>query len=151
MKRTVLAFFVLAGLAAWPAVASGVTSSSDFTAGGGTAYVQNWGSVTFAVNAFATEEETMGGASGTVIIRGSGVSLKLDVVCMTNTGTFSFIETQDPSTGYYYDVSVIDYGTTGDHFAFSGPYGDAICNGGIAQENSYVTSGNLVVYDAEAL
>lgn len=126
----------------------------DFTAGGGTASVQNWGDLKFQVSAHASEEGVLGGASGRVNVRGGGARLALQVVCMTTNDDFSFVETQDASTGLYYDISVRDSrapGGRGDHFAISGPWVDPICGGDIAQDNSFVTSGNLIVHDADAM
>ena len=142
MKFAVALLAVAAALVAGPAAAGAAT----VTAGGGPASVTHKGTIHFAVNARAQQQGALGAGAGTVILRGGPEGmLRLKVVCMTTDGNFSFIETQDERTGLYYDVTVRDSADGPDHFAYSGPYGDPICGGGVAQEDSFVTSGNLVV------
>ena len=111
----------------------------------------------FQVSAKAEVEGVFGGASGQVGYTGTTaightIDLKLDVVCMNNTATVSFIETRDPATGEFYDVWITDNGpasaSPADQFLLNGPFITPTCPLLGPLSGFAVTSGNVVVNDA---
>ena len=103
----------------------------------------------FEVSAKTTQEGVLGGASGHVGFN----DLRLNVVCMANDNVkFSFIEAQDPATGFYWDVFMTDNGPASasptDQFFINGPFFGPICGEFGGFFGNPLLSGNLVVKDA---
>jgi hypothetical protein len=110
----------------------------------------------FQVNATAEQEGVLFRASGHVRYTGTTfightIDLRLDVVCLNNTATASFLETRDPATGEYYDLWATDNFpavASPDQFLLNGPFITPTCPLLGPLSGFDVIRGTVVVTDA---
>jgi hypothetical protein len=155
MRRNSLIGLLTSGILALSTVVAGAASAAPgqaHTSGGGRTALGK-----FQVSARADQEGVLGGARGQVGYTGTtaighSIDLKLDVVCLNNSATVSFIETRDPATGNYYDVWITDNGPNAgapaDQFLLNGPFITPTCPLLGPLSGFDVLRGNVVVDDA---